>query len=73
MFARSLSPRAASRSIRAIDRSLRSLEHRLEGAPRRVSASAVQGADHVSETIASALDRVADRFRDGAFGDEPRL
>jgi ElaB/YqjD/DUF883 family membrane-anchored ribosome-binding protein len=70
MFARSLSPRAASRSIRAIDRSLRSLERRLEGAPRRLSAGAVQGADHVRETIASTLDRVADRFREGSFGDE---
>jgi ElaB/YqjD/DUF883 family membrane-anchored ribosome-binding protein len=70
MFARSLSPRVASRSIRAIDRGLRSLERRLEGAPRRVSAGAAQGADQVSEAIASTLDRVADRFRDGAFGDE---
>jgi ElaB/YqjD/DUF883 family membrane-anchored ribosome-binding protein len=70
MFARSISPRATSRSIRAIDRSLRSLERRLDGAPRRVSASAVQGADHVGEAIASTLDRVADRFRDGALGDE---
>jgi ElaB/YqjD/DUF883 family membrane-anchored ribosome-binding protein len=70
MFARSAYPRAASRSIRAIDRSLRSLERRLQGAPRRVSASAVQGADQVGEAIASTLDRVADRFRDGALGDE---
>jgi hypothetical protein len=68
MFARSAYPRAASRSIRAIDRSLRSLERRLQGAPRRVSASAVQGADQVVEAIASTLDRVADRFRDGALG-----
>jgi ElaB/YqjD/DUF883 family membrane-anchored ribosome-binding protein len=70
MFARSAYPRATSRSIRAIDRSLRSLERRLEGAPRRVSASTVQRANQVSETIASTLDRVADRFRDGEFGDE---
>ena len=70
MFARSTSPRAASRSIRAIDRSLRSLERRLEGAPRRVSASTVQRANQVSETIASTLDHVADRLRDGEFGDE---
>jgi ElaB/YqjD/DUF883 family membrane-anchored ribosome-binding protein len=70
MFARSAYPRAASRNIRAIDRSLRTLERRLEGAQSRVSASAMQGADHVGEAIASTLDRVADRFRDGTLGDE---
>jgi ElaB/YqjD/DUF883 family membrane-anchored ribosome-binding protein len=70
MFARSPHPRATSRSIRAIDRSLRSLERRLEGAPRRVSAGAARGADQVGEAIASTLDHVADRFRDGELGDE---
>src|SRR5215813_8470168 len=70
MFARSAYPRSTSRSIRAIDRSLRSLERRLEEAPRRVSASAAQGADQVGEAIASTLDRIADRFRNGAFGDD---
>jgi ElaB/YqjD/DUF883 family membrane-anchored ribosome-binding protein len=70
MFARSAYRRAASRNIGAIDRSLRSLERRLEGAQKRASASAMQGADQVGGTLASTFDRIADRLRDGALGDE---
>jgi ElaB/YqjD/DUF883 family membrane-anchored ribosome-binding protein len=70
MFARFAYPHAKSASMQAIDRNLRSLEHRLERAQRRVSASAMQRADHVDESIAGTLDRVADRLRDGTFGDE---
>jgi hypothetical protein len=70
MFARLTYPRDKSVNVAAFDRRLRSLEQRLDRARSRVSASAGQGADHVGEVIASTLDRVADRFRDGAIGDE---
>jgi len=70
MFARLAYPRGKSVNVAAIDRRLRSLERRLDRARSRVSAGAVQGADHVGDVIASTLDRVADRFRDGALGEE---
>jgi ElaB/YqjD/DUF883 family membrane-anchored ribosome-binding protein len=70
MLAHLVYPRSKSVNVGAIDRRLRSLEQRLDRARGRVSASAAQGADHVGDVIASTLDRVADRFRDGALGEE---
>jgi ElaB/YqjD/DUF883 family membrane-anchored ribosome-binding protein len=58
--------RATSPNVGEIERRLRSIEQRLERAGGRASASAVQTADHVGETIASALSSIADRFRRGA-------
>jgi ElaB/YqjD/DUF883 family membrane-anchored ribosome-binding protein len=42
---------------------LRALERRLEAIGGRSAASAAQAADHVGETIASALSGVAERLR----------
>jgi ElaB/YqjD/DUF883 family membrane-anchored ribosome-binding protein len=49
---------------------MRSPERRLERARGRVSASALQSGDQVGEAVASVLDRVADRFRNGSFEDQ---
>jgi ElaB/YqjD/DUF883 family membrane-anchored ribosome-binding protein len=70
MLGRSRYSRAMSTNIGAIDRRLRSLEQHLDSAGGRTFAGAVQTADSVGETIASSLSRIADRFREGDFGDE---
>ncbi len=56
-------PRSANAG--EIERRLRSVEQRLERVGGRASASTTQTADHVGETIASALSGIADRFRGG--------
>jgi ElaB/YqjD/DUF883 family membrane-anchored ribosome-binding protein len=66
MFHRSEYARALSTEIGDIDQRLRALERRLEAIGGRSAASAVQAADHVGETIASALSGVAERLRGGA-------
>jgi uncharacterized protein YukE len=58
--------RAMSANVGEIERRLRSVEQRLERGGGRASASTMQTADHVGETIASALSGIADRFRGGA-------
>jgi len=58
MFHRSTYSRAISTEIGDIDQRLRALERRLEG-----TARATQAADHVGDTIASALSGVAERLR----------
>jgi ElaB/YqjD/DUF883 family membrane-anchored ribosome-binding protein len=58
--------RAMSANVGEIERRLRSVEQRLERVGGRASAGAMQTADHVGETIASALSGIADRFRGGA-------
>jgi ElaB/YqjD/DUF883 family membrane-anchored ribosome-binding protein len=65
MFGQSGHSRAIFADIGEIDRRLRALEHRLERVGGRASASAVQAADHVGETVASALSSMADRLRGG--------
>ena len=44
-----------SANVREIERRLRSMEKRLERAGVRTSASAVETADHVGETVAAVL------------------
>ena len=58
--------RAMPANIGEIERRLRSLEQRLERTGGRVSAGAEHTADHLGEAIASALSRIADRFRGNA-------
>jgi ElaB/YqjD/DUF883 family membrane-anchored ribosome-binding protein len=58
--------RAVSANVGEIERRLRSVEQHLERVGGRASASSMQTADHVGETIASALSGIADRFRGGA-------
>jgi ElaB/YqjD/DUF883 family membrane-anchored ribosome-binding protein len=57
--------RATSANVGEIERRLRSIEQRLERAGAAAPPQA-QTADHVGETIASALSSIADRFRGGA-------
>jgi ElaB/YqjD/DUF883 family membrane-anchored ribosome-binding protein len=63
MFHRSTYSRAISTEIGDIDQRLRALERRLEGIGSRSAARATQAADHVGDTIASALSGVAERLR----------
>jgi ElaB/YqjD/DUF883 family membrane-anchored ribosome-binding protein len=58
--------RAMPARVGEIERRLRSVEQRLGRVGGRASASAVQTADHVGETVATALSSIADRFREGA-------
>ena len=58
--------RAMSANVGEIERRLRSVEQRLERVGGRASASTLQTADHVGETVAAALSSIADRFRGGA-------
>jgi len=46
-----------------IERRLRLLEQAVERRSGRISANAVDAADHLGETIASAFSNAADRFR----------
>ena len=64
--------RARSANVGEIERRLRSLEQGLERAGSRASAGAVQTADQVGDSIASALSSVAERLRGSAdaMGDE---
>ena len=64
MLSRSSYSRAISADIGEIQRRLRALEKHLERMGTRTSASAVQAADRVSDTVASALSSMADRFRE---------
>jgi ElaB/YqjD/DUF883 family membrane-anchored ribosome-binding protein len=66
MFAQSGYSRAISAEIGDIDQRLRALERQLERVGSRSAASAVQAADRVGETIASALNGMAERLRGGA-------
>jgi ElaB/YqjD/DUF883 family membrane-anchored ribosome-binding protein len=66
MFPRSGYSHAISAEIGEIDQRLRALERRLERVGGRSAASAAQAADRVGETIASALNGMAERFRGGA-------
>ena len=58
--------RASSANVGEIERRLRSLEQRLERAGSRASAGAVETADQVGDSIASALSSIAERLRGGA-------
>jgi len=55
-----------SANIDEVERRLRSVERRLERVVGRSTASAMLAADHVGETVASALSSMADQFREGA-------
>ena len=61
---------AKSAHIGSMDRQLRSLQKRLERVRGRVSTDAAEGADKFGKAIASMLDEVAERFRDGSLSDE---
>ena len=65
MLGQSAYSRAMLPNVRGIERRLRSIEQRLERAGAAAPPQA-QTADHVGETIASALSSIADRFRRGA-------
>ncbi len=66
MFPRSGYSRAISAEFGEIDQRLRALERQLERVGGRSAASAAQAADRVGETIASALNGMAERLRGGA-------
>ena len=66
MLGQSGHSRAMSANVGEIERRLRSVEQRLERVGGRASASTLQTADHVGETVAAALSSIADRFRGGA-------
>jgi len=66
MFSRSGYSHAISAEIGNIDQRLRSLERQLERAGGRSAANAAQAADRVGDTIASALQSMADRLQGGA-------
>ncbi len=66
MFPRSGYSRAISAEFGEIEQRLRALERQLERVGGRSAASAAQSADRVGETIASALNGMAERFRGGA-------
>jgi hypothetical protein len=72
MFGQPGYSRTMSANVREIERRLRSMEKRLERAGVRTSASAVETADHVGDSVAAVLSSLADRFRGGAnsMGDE---
>jgi ElaB/YqjD/DUF883 family membrane-anchored ribosome-binding protein len=70
MLGQSAHSRALSANVGEIERRLRSLVQRLERAGGRASARAVQTADDVGDSIASALSAIAARFRDGTVSDE---
>ena len=61
---------AKSAHIGSMDRELRTLQKCLERVRGRVSTDAAEGADKFGKAIASMLDEVAERFRDGSLGDE---
>ncbi len=64
MFGQSSSSRAISADIGEIERRLRALEKHLQRMGNRTSTSAVQAADRISDTVATALSSMADRFRE---------
>src|SRR5262249_25940113 len=66
MCSRSEYSRAVPAEIGEFDQRLRALERRLERAGGRSAASAAQAADRVGETVASALNGMAERLRGGA-------
>ena len=57
-------------NLREVDRRLRLIEQGLERAGKRASSTAVGTADHVTETVASVLANLADRFRGVSIRDE---
>jgi ElaB/YqjD/DUF883 family membrane-anchored ribosome-binding protein len=56
--------------IRALERTMQSLERRLERVKATVPDGAARGVDQAGSVVASTLDLLADRFRDGALGGE---
>ena len=70
MFGRRKSSGARSAHVQEIDRRLRSLERGLERAGTRVASRAAGTADHLTETLGSALAGLAERFRGLSIGDE---
>jgi len=66
MFPRSGYSRAISAEFGEIDQRLRALERQLERVGRRSAVSAAQAAEGVGETVASALNGMAERLRGGA-------
>jgi ElaB/YqjD/DUF883 family membrane-anchored ribosome-binding protein len=64
MFRQSSYSRAISTDLGEIERRLRALEKHLQRMGSRTSASAAQAADRVSDSVASALSSMADRFRE---------
>jgi hypothetical protein len=70
MFGQSRNSHARSVNVREIDRRLRSIENNLGRSGARAASRAVGAADHVSETVASALSSLADRFHGLSIGDD---
>jgi ElaB/YqjD/DUF883 family membrane-anchored ribosome-binding protein len=70
MFRQSGYSRAIAADIGEINRRLRGLETTLERVGGRASASAGRAADRLSETVATALGGIAERFRDGSLRDD---
>jgi hypothetical protein len=66
MLGRSRYSRASSPNVGEIERRLRSLEQRLQRTAGSASAGVAQTADHIGDSIASALTSVAERFAGGA-------
>jgi ElaB/YqjD/DUF883 family membrane-anchored ribosome-binding protein len=66
MFGRSGYSRAISADIGEIDRRLRTLERHLQRVGSRTSASAAVATDRIAETVAAALNTLAERFRSRA-------
>ena len=70
MFGQSKISHARSANVREIDRRLRSLEQGLGRAGPRTASRAFGTADHISETVASALSSLADRIHEISIGDD---
>ena len=70
MFGRRKYSGTRSDHVREIDRRLRSLERSLERAGTQVASRAAGTADHLTETVGSALAGLAERFRGLSIGDE---
>src|SRR5262245_29186462 len=63
MFQRSGYSRAISAHVSDIEQRLRTLERHLEAAGNRSAATAAQAANHVGESVASALSSIAENLR----------
>src|SRR5262249_61819373 len=67
MFPRSRYSRAISAEFGEMDQRLRALERQLERVGSHSAASAARAAEGVGETVASALNGMAERLRGGAY------
>jgi ElaB/YqjD/DUF883 family membrane-anchored ribosome-binding protein len=70
MFGQSRNSHVRLANVSEIDRRLRSIEQSLGRAGTHVASRAVGPADHITETVASALASLADRFHGLSIGDD---